>query len=525
MRTEAAGNESVTARAAAAIFLLVAAILLLLHGHRMVLDAIDEGILLEPAQRMAEGAAPYVDFFAYMSPGSYWLQSLVFRCFGVSLWAGRLPVILDLALQCAVVVWRPAGRAARAPAGGAVLAFTGFQSANPAVLTANHRWDSATLALAGLCLLVEGLRRRSPAWWWAAGAAMGAAAWCTPSVGLVIATTIGWMANRKEHRRKLIPFAGGAALVSAAAVGALAVDGALGAFLQQMAWLKANYSAVNGMSYGSVNGGVGRVLEGARGFEKAPLLAVLTCLELPATLPVAAIGLWVLAAWLGKIRAGEGPVVTLLLLSMAALALSTYPRSDVEHLAFVAALPYALTVVGVARLAPPGTGIWIAAVPLLFSVLFAGNHLRGWLATGTMASPVGRLRVEKEQFAGMERLLARVGPGQTLYVHPYSPIYYFVTQAKNPTRFSFLAPGMMTGREEAEAVSQLRTRPPEWVMYLQISRQGFLRVFPSGTSLDHRFRALEGWLEKNYQPLSGPAVSVMGYELWRRVPAQISVPD
>jgi hypothetical protein len=157
--------------------------------------------------------------------------------------------------------------------------------------------------------------------------------------------------------------------------------------------------------------------------------------------------------------------------------------------------------------------------------LFAGNLLRGWLTTGTMASPVGRLRVEKEQLAGMERLLARVGPGQTLYVYPYSPIYYFVTQAKNPTRFSFLAPGMMSGREEEEALSQLRTRPPEWVMYLQISRQGFLRVFPSATGLDHRFRALEGWLEKNYQPLSGPAVSVMGYELWRRVPAQISVPD
>jgi hypothetical protein len=266
------------------------------------------------------------------------------------------------------------------------------------------------------------------------------------------------------------------------------------------------------------------VLEGARGFEKATLLAILTCLELPAILPATAIGLWALAAWPGKIRAGEGPVVTLLLLSMTALVLSTYPRPDVEHLAFVAALPYALTVAGAARLVPPGTGIWIAAVPLLFSALFAGNYLRGWLATGTVASPVGGLRVEKEQLAEMERLLARVGPGQTLYVHPYSPIYYFVTQAKNPTRFSFLAPGMMTGREEAEALSQLRTRPPEWVMYLRIPREEFLRVFPSAKGLDQRFRALEEWLEQNYQPLSEPAVSVMGYELRRRAPVRISAP-
>jgi 4-amino-4-deoxy-L-arabinose transferase-like glycosyltransferase len=524
VRTEACGNATATAWAAAAIFVLVAAALFLVHGNRMVATN-DEGILLEPAQRMAEGAAPYVDFFGYMSPGSYWLQSLVFRCFGVSLRAGRLPVILDLALQCALVFWLTTRLASRAPAVLAMLVFTGFQVANPAFLTAQHRWDSATLALAGVCLLMEGLRRKSPAWWWAGGAAMGAAAWCTPSVGFVIATTIGWMVARREHRGRLIPFAGGVALVCAADVGALAADGALEAFLRQMAWLKTNYWAVNRMSYGSMIGGVGQVLEGARGFEKAALLAALTCLELPATLPLAAIGLWALAAWLGKIRAGEGPVVTLLLLSMAALALGTYPRSDVEHLAFVAALPYALTVAGVARLVPRGTGIWIAAVPLLFSALFAGNHLRGWLATDTVASPVGRLRVEKEQLAGMERLLARVGPGQTLYVHPYSPIYYFVTQAKNPTRFSFLAPGMMAGREEAEALSQLRARPPEWLMYLRASREEFLRVFPSGTDLDHRFRALEGWLEKNYQPLSEPAVSVRGYELWQRVPAQISAPD
>ena len=40
-----------------------------------------------------------------MSPGSYWLQALVFRLLGVSLWTGRLIVIFDFALQCALVFW------------------------------------------------------------------------------------------------------------------------------------------------------------------------------------------------------------------------------------------------------------------------------------------------------------------------------------------------------------------------------------------------------------------------------------
>ena len=69
------------------VFLFVAALLCLIHGNRFVLTN-DEGILLEPAQRLSAGARPYVDFFGYMSPGSYWIQAALFRLFGLSLWVG-----------------------------------------------------------------------------------------------------------------------------------------------------------------------------------------------------------------------------------------------------------------------------------------------------------------------------------------------------------------------------------------------------------------------------------------------------
>ena len=35
----------------------------------------------------------------------------------------------------------------------------------------------------------------------------------------------------------------------------------------------------------------------------------------------------------------------------------------------------------------------------------------------------------------MHTLLEQVRPGQSLFVHPYMPILYFVTQARNPTRY------------------------------------------------------------------------------------------
>jgi 4-amino-4-deoxy-L-arabinose transferase-like glycosyltransferase len=89
-------------RIAAAIFLSLTAVLLAFHGQRMVLTN-DEGIVLESAQRMAAGGRIYVDFFGYMSPGSYWMQALVFKLLGVALWTGRLIVILDFASQCSLV--------------------------------------------------------------------------------------------------------------------------------------------------------------------------------------------------------------------------------------------------------------------------------------------------------------------------------------------------------------------------------------------------------------------------------------
>src|ERR1700693_5463363 len=122
----------------AAIFLTVAALLLALHGQRMVMTN-DEGIVLESAQRMAAGGRIYVDFFGYMSPGSYWLQALVFRLFGGALWAGRLIVILYFALQCTLVYWLAARLAASAAswraATAVTLTFAGFQVADPAFLT------------------------------------------------------------------------------------------------------------------------------------------------------------------------------------------------------------------------------------------------------------------------------------------------------------------------------------------------------------------------------------------------------
>jgi hypothetical protein len=171
--------------------------------------------------------------------------------------------------------------------------------------------------------------------------------------------------------------------------------------------------------------------------------------------------------------------------------------------------------VGISTLIPAGKGIRYVVVPLLLALAFASNTIGTWRGTEEILSPVGKLKVEKTFKAPMEQLLSQVRPGNTLYVHPYMPIHYFITQATNQTKFSYLGPGMMTATEEARVLGDLKAKPPEWLLYQRLTEEGFLRVFPSAVGIDPHFRTLESWLEQNYKPAS-PPLNIAGYELWQR---------
>src|SRR5262245_58548513 len=100
---------------------------------------LDEGIILDAAARMLHGQTLYRDFFGYMSPGSYWLQEAAFSILGVSLKAGRVVVILDFAIECALLFWIVARLAGKRAGFVAVFLFFAFQATAPELLLAQHR--------------------------------------------------------------------------------------------------------------------------------------------------------------------------------------------------------------------------------------------------------------------------------------------------------------------------------------------------------------------------------------------------
>lgn len=505
------------------IFAVVSLGLLWLHGNRLVFNN-DEGIILDAAARMLHGETLYRDFFGYMSPGSYWLQEAAFGLFGVTLRAGRLVVILDFAVECALLFWLTARLAGKKAGFAVAVLFFAFQAA-PEFLLAQHRMDSAALSLVSIALCLEG-RRRGRAWYWVmAGVLTVGAAACTPSIALLAPATLIWLFSDRSSRRFLIPYACGWCAGSLAILAALAANRSILPFIDQMTWLRRNYSDVNIMPYGSLIGGYDTAFRTATGTHRVVRSLALFCFALPAVLPVVALVAWSLQMLLRRAERlwAAKNAIPYLLACMVAYVGSTYPRADVAHLAFVAVLPAALTAVWVARYTPR----WLAAGLLGFLAVWAGvflaqtaSSLRGEVAVVT---PVGTLRTTPTNAQAVGALLKAVRPDDGLYVHPYKPLFYFLTQGRNPTRYSYLAPGMMTHNEEAEALAALKNSPPRWMLYLPLSRDEFLRVFPHAAGLDHLFPMIEAWRQQEYVPVE-PAVIVTGYRLYERRAIPVPAP-
>jgi hypothetical protein len=481
-----------------AIFAGAFLLLWLRYGNLLILGTNDEGIYLDAAERILHGQKPYVDFFGYMTPGSFWMQAAAFRLFGVTLAAGRMLVIGYVALECVLIYWLVERFASRGTAIVTTLFFFAFETADPTMLTAQHRWDSSAFALASIALCVAGGRWRQVA----SGFLIGCAALATPSVALVALVTLAWLRKRAGF------YVLGAAVAGLAAVIALSINGTLAAFLGQLAWLSRNYSTVNVMPYGSIIGGYRALLEGAGIGELPVRCCLIFFIALPAVLPVVALAGGAALWWLRR-----DATLPYLLLCVIALVASTHPRSDIAHLAYIAALSYAVAGILAYRVLGPRQRVCLVAFVGVWAAVFLWQgQLQG--SVRILHTPAGDVRAGAAEAPAVEELFNRVRPHQSLFVYPYKPLFYFLTQAENPTRYSYLAPGMMPGQDATLALIELRAHPPQWVLYMYLDHAAFERVFPSAQGLDPHYPQLEQWIQAHYRATPLPPLS--GYVLLER---------
>jgi len=470
------------------VFLCAFAYLAWVSASRFVLALNDEGIYLDGGLRLLHGQMPYKDFFALTGPGTFALVAASLRVFGTTLAAARLPVVFDIAILTACLFWLVAKTSNQIAAIFASFTFLAFATLGDTAVVANHRWDSSAWALLAVTLIIAADdSKRFSAISFAAGIEVGIAAWCTPPVALV-AIALGACIIVYRATRPLFPaYAGGVAVTLAAGLIWIVSTGAFPAMLDSLWWSVSNYSGANRVWYGSVTGGYANLLHGGSLVNTASAIAVLLFLTLPATLP------FLSAIWLWK---RPSTSIVIVFTAGVALIVSTYPRWDLNHLTWVSAPFYALAAALIGRTAfrKAAAVIVLIAASACFMV-----SIQQRFREATRVTSVGSVHGKSSDLDVLATIQARVKPSDTLFVFPYRPLLYFVTGAHNPTRYSFLQPGMFSDQDESEALNELRAHPPRWVFYTHVSPEAYLRIWPGSDPRRLQMAGIEDFLRENYE--------------------------
>jgi hypothetical protein len=375
-----------------------------------------------------------------------------------------------------------------------------FLTRDLGMIALNHRWDSSSLAFLAVAPAYAAIRRASSYLSFAAGVLAAAAAWCTPTLGIVALAIALWMAADREIRKLLPAFLLGMAAVSIPCVGILLVEQALVPLIHHFLWTGANYSGANHVPYGWAGTGyleIGSGLGPVGWIFYALLLAVVAA---PAVLPI--------LMWLGwtlyfAVRRRpplrlEKPVLFLIVCSVALVA-STYPRWDIGHLLYVAPISYVLVAALLYRAASVKVASALAFAATLIAIFVWAPLILQAGEYRPMETPAGVVRVAPEDRKLLAMILNNVRPGDSLFVFPYFATIYFLTRGVNPTHFSYLQPGLMTDDDEATALKELQARPPAWVLYNYVSPEVYLQHWPSSDPKRLRMNSIEQFLTENYR--------------------------
>jgi hypothetical protein len=437
-------------------------------------DNIDEGIYLDGGLRIAHGEMPYRDFFTYLAPGTFAILAALFRAFGESLAVARIPIICDLALLTALVFVLLDRLADRRTAAVIAFCYLAFQTFNPTFVVTNHRWDSSALAMAAVTcgfFLIE-----KPSRWWAQGAGVCAclAAWTTFSFALLGLVLLGWFLCDRGVRAYAKAYFTGASLVAAAGLGWLVANHALGSMIDAVLWSTRNYAGPNRTVYGYIIGGYQGMFRNSNPVEALFLAIMLLIVTLPATLPLAS-----LAGWPVQLRSYPERRVVFLVVCAGTVLAATWPRPDMSHLMYGAALFYVLTGVLLVRVLGTRERLALASVVLVVAVGDFGFAVYQRVTEPALATRVGVVHGKPQDIAVLRTIQSQVMPNESIFVFPYWPIFYFTTGARNPTRYSYLQPGMFPKEDEDEVLRTLKAHPADVVIYRKVSPESYLHIWPS----------------------------------------------
>ncbi len=489
-------NHALTRTLACAAVFLVS----LLYLYELVGDiyhpSLDEGIYLEGGERLLEGQVPYRDFFAFTGPVIYWTQAGLERVFGRNMPPLRLSATAALAMMVTVIfalTWRFTdwfyGLAA-------AIVYLGYTSASTLTIIVNHRWLSAGFGALALWAAVEGANRRGkPAWLWGlAGAAAALAAWTTPPFIILVGVYFLWLALRE--RQQLLPYCGGVLLVSVPAIAWLLANGALGPMLNNLVWVGARYTKANAVPYAYNPSG--------RTFAwYDPTLSLYTRTIMAIGLarfyvsPIGGPLLLALYGWLtwrGKL---DRPRQVLMLGALATF-ITVFPRWDMKQMLYVSA-PLAVMFAWLAFQLPKLAQPALASFFVFWSIFNYSSATKVVANYSNFPTRAGPQRGDITLLEGYERLEKLIPEGATLFAFPYLPSIGYSLRTRNPIRYTFLQPGMMSKEDEAIALADLEKRPPRFILRQYFPDDQVLNTWPSSDRSTLAMNSIRQFIDRRYR--------------------------
>jgi hypothetical protein len=221
---------------------------------------------------------------------------------------------------------------------------------------------------------------------------------------------------------------------------------------------------------------------------------------IPAIFPLAAILGWGWYFRSKRNRTDAAEIVPMLMVVLA-LVFSAWPRWTSITLLYTLALSWFLCALLFYRLTGQRQRRWFCWIVLLASVgslaneaIAAIDYLPSETRVGTVPAPVD----ESEYLARLERWIQ---PGDSLFSYPYMPSAYYFLNARNPTRYSFLQPGMMTAEDERRAIGELEAAPPRWVIYEDYPPEAVLAIWPGSDPARIPMTEMNTYLHAHYHPV------------------------
>ena len=461
----------------------------------------DEGIVLEGAQRILRGELPYRDFFSFYTPGSYYLQALFFKILGDSLPASRLALAACGAVVSLLTYLIALRFAKRRIALSVALLVT--LTTLPFRFLVLHNWYSTLWACLALYCAIRLLESAGLGW----SLGVGTFAACTvlfeqsKGAGLCLGLGLGLGAifviqlprarfSRDHWDALLLGFAWPIAVTLAY----FASQHALGIAISDWLWPLRHYSQANRVAYGYQNWSdaarqqllfSGSILERA-----VKILAVSPCLWIP-VLPLIALSVFVYCNRDSvRDRMPEIKVSQYLLVGGASAGLLfsvIVVRADIIHFMYLQPVFAVVLAWMVDGDAIPGkflmkTRSLLSAYLVIALVALAIPPLLATLgANHTVTSRRGRITT-RGQDTVIDYVQAHVLPGEKLLVYPYLPLYSYLTETSNPSRYDYFQSGMNTDVQEAEILATLRASRTPSVLFEMSFKEKIPRSWP-GTSL------------------------------------------